>query len=161
MAQERKTLSIDIGGSGVKLLVLDEKGEPLTDRARVDTPQPPIPEKILAAIVELATTQKAFDRVSVGFPGVVRNGVIYTAANLDPAWIEFDLASALAEQLGKPVRVANDADIQGLGAVSGKGVEMVLTLGTGLGSALFVEGKLVKSTDVGLVKEYVFPGFTG
>lgn len=149
MAQERKTLSIDIGGSGVKLLVLDEKGEPLTDRARVDTPQPPIPEKILAAIVELAATQGEFDRVSVGFPGVVRNGVTYTAANLDPAWIQFDLAGALTEQLGKPVRAANDADIQGLGAISGQGVELVLTLGTGLGSALFVEGKLVPNLEMG------------
>ena len=149
MAQERKTLSIDIGGSGVKLLVLNEQGEPLTDRARVETPQPPIPEKILAAIGELATTQGEFDRVSVGFPGVVRNGVIYTAANLDPAWVKFDLASALAEQLKKPVRVANDADIQGLGAVSGQGVELVLTLGTGIGSALFVEGKLVPNLEMG------------
>lgn len=149
MAQERKTLSIDIGGSGVKLLVLDEQGEPLTARARVDTPQPPVPDKILAAIVELAATQGEFDRASIGFPGVVRNGVIYTAANLDPAWIEFDLASALSEQLSKPVRVANDADIQGLGAISGKGVELVLTLGTGLGSALFVEGKLVPNLEMG------------
>ncbi|MBD2092495.1 ROK family protein [Microcoleus sp. FACHB-1515] len=149
MAHERKTLSIDIGGSGVKLLVLNEQGEPLTDRARVDTPQPPVPEKILAAIDELAATQSEFDRVSVGFPGVVRNGVVYTAANLDPAWIEFDLASALSKQLGKPVRAANDADIQGLGAISGQGVELVLTLGTGLGSALFVEGKLVPNLEMG------------
>lgn len=148
MAQ-RKTLSIDIGGSGVKLLVLDGQGELLTERARVDTPQPPVPEKILAAIGELAATQGEFDRVSVGFPGVVRNGVIYTAANLDPAWIKFDLASALSKQLGKPVRVANDADIQGLGAISGQGVELVLTLGTGIGSALFVDGKLVPNLEMG------------
>lgn len=148
MAQD-KTLSIDIGGSGVKLLVLNAAGEPLTDRARVDTPQPPVPEKILPALYELVASQGEFDRVSVGFPGVVRNGIIYTAANLDDAWIKFDLASALSEQLSKPVRVANDADIQGLGAISGQGVELVLTLGTGIGSALFLDGKLVPNLEMG------------
>ena len=149
MGSDRKTLSIDIGGSGIKMLVLNETGEPLTDRARVETPQPPVPERVLAAIGELVASQGSFDRVSVGFPGVVRHGITYTAVNLDQAWIGFDLASTLSQQIGKPVRVANDADMQGSGAIAGQGVELVLTLGTGVGSALFLNGKLVPNLEMG------------
>ncbi|MCZ6681499.1 MAG: ROK family protein [Candidatus Poribacteria bacterium] len=142
-----KTLTVDIGGSGVKVMVLDEKGNSVTERARVPTPQPAKPDAVLAAIVKLAKGQGDFDRVSVGFPGVVRRGVTETAANLNADWIGFDLAKALSQSLGKPVRVANDADIQGFGAISGRGVELVVTLGTGFGSALFVDGRLVPNLE--------------
>jgi polyphosphate glucokinase len=143
------TLSIDIGGSGIKAMVLNADGTPLTERNRVATPQPAKPEPVIAAIVDIATSKGDFDRVSVGFPGVVRKGVIGTAVNLDPDWINFDLGTTLAEKLAKPVRVANDADIQGLGAISGQGVELVITLGTGFGSALFLNGKLVPNLELG------------
>lgn len=143
------TLSIDIGGSGIKAMVLSADGTPLTERNRVDTPQPAKPEPVIAAIIEIAASKGNFDRVSVGFPGVVRKGVIGTAANLDRDWINFDLGTTLEEKLGKPVRVANDADIQGLGAISGQGVELVITLGTGFGSALFLNGKLVPNLELG------------
>lgn len=142
------TLAIDIGGSGIKVMVLDAKGEPRTERARVDTPQPAQPEAVLAAIATLTQNQE-FDQVSVGFPGVVRQGITETAANLDDAWKGFNLAAALTEQLQRPVRVINDADMQGLGAVTGKGVELVVTLGTGFGSGLFLEGKLVPNLELG------------
>ncbi|MBE9179930.1 ROK family protein [Oculatella sp. LEGE 06141] len=144
-----KTLAVDIGGSGTKIMVLDEAGQPQTERARVDTPQPATPTNIIAAIAQLIPSQGEFDRVSVGFPGVVRRGIIGTAVNLDPSWVDFDLGTALAEKLGKPVRVANDADVQGMGAISGKGVELVITLGTGFGSALFVDGRLVPNLELG------------
>lgn len=144
-----KTLSVDIGGSGTKVMVLDETGNPLTERARVDTPNPSTPDRIIEVICELASTQGEFDRVSVGFPGVVRGGVTETAANLDDTWIGFNLGQSLTEKLGKPVRVANDADIQGLGAIKGHGVELVITLGTGFGSALFVNGRLVPNLEMG------------
>ncbi|NEP11236.1 MAG: ROK family protein [Symploca sp. SIO2C1] len=144
-----RTLTVDIGGSGVKAMILDKAGNPLTERSRVETPQPPKPDAIIEAITHLATEQGEFERVSVGFPGVVTNGVTKTAVNLDPDWIGLDLATKLSERLGKPVRVANDADIQGYGAISGKGVELVITLGTGFGSALFVEGKLVPNLEAG------------
>lgn len=144
-----RTLSVDIGGSGVKVMVLNQAGEPQTDRARVDTPQPPFPEKIIEAIADLTQTQGDFDRISVGFPGVVRRGVTTTAANLDPAWLGFDLQTALSKQFGKPVRVVNDADMQGLGAIAGQGVELMITLGTGVGSALFLDGKLVPNLEMG------------
>ncbi len=152
MTQENgmlRTLTVDIGGSGVKAMILDQAGNPLTERSRVETPQPPKPDAIIEAITYLATEQGEFERVSVGFPGVVTNGVTKTAVNLDPDWIGLNLAARLSERLGKPVRVANDADIQGYGAISSKGVELVITLGTGFGSALFVDGKLVPNLEAG------------
>ena len=147
--QHIRTLAVDIGGSGIKTIVLDEAGEPLTERNRVPTPNPAQPEPVIQAIASLATEQGEFDRVSVGFPGVVRHGVIYTAVNLHPDWVKFNLATVLSERLGKPVRVCNDADIQGLGAIAGVGVELVITLGTGFGTALFVDGKLVPNLEGG------------
>lgn len=143
-----KTLSIDIGGSGIKVLVLDERGQPLGERDRIKTPSPATPEAVMAAIGQLVQLQSEFDRVSVGFPGVVRQGVIYTAVNLHEQWEGYDLACQLAEQLSRPVRVANDADMQGLGAISGQGVELVITLGTGFGTALFTEGHLVPNLEI-------------
>ena len=144
-----RTLSVDIGGSGIKAIVLAPNGNPQTERARVETPQPAKPEAVIAAIAELAVGQGEFDRISVGFPGVVRGGVTETAPNLTPDWIGFDLGTALSKRFSKPVRVANDADMQGLGAISGQGVELVITLGTGFGSALFVDGKLVPNLEMG------------
>ena len=147
--KDLRTLAVDIGGSGIKAIVLDTSGNPQTERSRVETPQPPLTQPVISAISSLAAAQGEFDRVSVGFPGVVRRGVTETAANLDPEWIGFDLGSALVQSLAKPVRVANDADMQGLGATSGQGVELVITLGTGFGSALFLEGKLVPNLELG------------
>lgn len=146
-----KTLAVDIGGSGIKALVIDDVGQPLGERDRIKTPKPATPEAVVNVVEQLAS-QKAnagYDRVSVGFPGVVRRGVIYTAVNLHETWVEYNLAGQLSARLGKPVRVINDADMQGLGAVSGVGVEMVITLGTGFGTALFVEGHLVPNLEFG------------
>jgi polyphosphate glucokinase len=142
------TLVIDIGGSGIKALVLDSAGRPLTVRRRIKTPSRPAPAAVLKVIQLLAAEHAKFDRVSVGFPGVVRAGVTETAPNLSRKWFGFDLAEKLQSKLGKPVRVANDADVQGFGAISGRGVELVITLGTGFGSALFVDGKLVPNLEV-------------
>ncbi|HEY9782810.1 MAG TPA: ROK family protein [Leptolyngbyaceae cyanobacterium] len=147
--KDLRTLAVDIGGSGIKAIVLDTSGNPQTERSRVETPQPALTQPVINAISSLAAAQGEFDRVSVGFPGVVRRGITETAVNLDPEWIGFDLGSALVQSLAKPVRVANDADMQGLGATSGKGVELVITLGTGFGSALFLEGKLVPNLELG------------
>lgn len=134
---------MDIGGSHVKASVLDAAGKMLHERLRVDTPRHATPAKLVTLIGRLVKTLPRFDRVSVGFPGVVRNGVVRTAPNLGSArFAGFDLARALARRLGKPVRVENDADVQGLAAVRGKGVEMVITLGTGFGSSIFVNGQL-------------------
>lgn len=144
-----RTLCIDIGGTGIKAMILDSAGKPLTERARVDTPRPATPRAVLAAIQGLVKDLSSFDRVAVGFPGVVRRGVTETAWNLHPKWIDVDLAKALEKALGRPVRAANDADVQGLAVVRGRGVELVVTLGTGFGSALFVDGTLVPNVQLG------------
>lgn len=143
------TLTIDIGGTGLKMLVLDARGRAVSARARVDTPQPATPVSVLRALKILIASQPRFERVSVGFPGVVHGGVVKTAPNLAPSWHGHDLAKALRAATGKPVRVCNDADVQGLGDIAGQGVELVLTLGTGLGSALFVDGRLVPNLELG------------
>ena len=157
-----RTLAIDIGGTGLKALLLDPRGEPLTDRVRSATSYPSPPDRLVPALVELVRSLTAYDRVSVGFPGVVRDGNVLTAPNLSRragpnspidakvavAWQGFALADALTKALGKPTRVANDADLQGAAAVSGRGVELVLTLGTGLGSTVYAEGRLACHLEV-------------
>jgi len=136
-------LSIDIGGTGLKAAVVDEAGNMLTQRVRVGTPHPSPPDVIVDALANLVAPLSDYEGVSVGFPGVVRQGRVITAPNLgNDVWKDFDLAGVLANRLGKPVHVLNDADMQGLAAVEGKGVEMVITLGTGFGSALFMDGQL-------------------
>lgn len=137
------TLAVDIGGSHVKASVLDARGRMLHERVRVDTPKDVTPQRLVTLIAELVQSLPRFDRVSVGFPGVVRNGVVRTAPNLGTDRFHgFNLARALEKKLGRPVRVENDADVQGLAVVKGKGVEMVITLGTGFGSSIFVDGAL-------------------
>ena len=149
MAARPRTLCVDIGGTGIKALVVDPRGRPLTERSRSETPRPATPRAVRAVIVELARGHGAFERVSVGFPGVVRRGVVETAFNLHPSWIGVDLDALLTRALRRPVRSANDADIQGLAAVRGKGVELVVTLGTGFGSSLFTDGRLVPNLQLG------------
>jgi len=138
-----RTLAIDVGGTGLKASIVDESGRLLTDRARIDTPVGAPPKEIVQALVQLVQPLGAYDRVSVGFPGVVRDGRVLTAPNLgNKGWKGFDLCGALGKALAKPVRVANDADVQGLAVISGKGVEMVITLGTGFGTGLYLDGRV-------------------
>lgn len=144
-----KTLSIDVGGSGIKAMVLDARGEPLNERVRITTPENAEPEAVLAVLAQLVQQQPSFDRVSVGFPGIVQGGVTRTAPNLDGDWRDFPLAKQVSEIVGKPCRAINDADMQGYGAITGKGVELVLTLGTGLGSAVFTNGHLAPNLELG------------
>ena len=144
-----RTLAVDIGGSGVKAMLLDAQGIALGDRDRIKTPKPATPDAVIGVIESLAQRQSAqFDRISVGFPGVVSKGVIRTAVNLHSDWEGVNLADELTQRLSVPTRVANDADIQGLGAISGQGVELVVTLGTGFGTALFTDGRLVPNLEI-------------
>jgi polyphosphate glucokinase len=138
-----KTLAIDIGGSHLKASVLNEDGTPMADRVRVVTPVGAPPDNFVDAVAVLVEQLPPYDRISVGFPGVVRHGTVLIAPpNLGNAeWAGFKLAAALADKLGKPVKVINDAEMQGLAVIKGQGVEMVITLGTGFGSALFVDGR--------------------
>lgn len=145
-----RTLVIDVGGTGTKMLVVDAEARPLTPRDREKTPHPATPSALLGLLGPMIARQPAFDRVSVGFPGVVRHGVVFTAPNLDDAaWSGTDLAGALEALTDKPARVANDAELQGFGVIAGEGVELVLTLGTGMGAALYTDGRLVPNLELG------------
>ena len=145
---ELRTLTIDIGGTGVKMLIVDAQGRASSERARELTPRPSTPEAVIAVARRMIAAQGPYDRVSVGFPGVVR-GAVRTAPNLGTKqWREFDLQGAIQQASGKPTRVVNDADLQGYGVISGTGVELVLTLGTGLGSGLYVNGHLVPNLEL-------------
>jgi polyphosphate glucokinase len=140
-----RTLAVDIGGTGIKAALLDEAGQMIGERQRVPTPPKPVaPGALINAIDAAMAPLGAFARVSVGFPGYVREGRVLTAPNLGTkALAGFDLQGVLATRWGKPVRVLNDADVQGFGAIKGDGIEMVLTLGTGAGTAIFRDGEVM------------------
>jgi polyphosphate glucokinase len=145
-----RTLSIDVGGTRLKAGILDETGHLVAGPARTDTPHPAPPRPVIAALLDIIRPLGEFDRVSVGFPGVVRRGQVFTAPNLDtPSWRGFRLASELERELGHPVRVLNDAEVQGLGVIDGRGLECVITLGTGMGFALFEDGRLTPHLEMG------------
>ena len=147
---DTNVLSIDIGGSNIKGTLLDKEGVLLMEYKKVETPVPATPEKVVEAIQGLEKSFKDYGKVSVGFPGYVREGVIKTAPNLDTElWREIDLGQRLGGALNKPVRVVNDADMLGLGVISGKGFEMVITLGTGFGTAFIKDGKLLPHLEIG------------
>ena len=136
-----RTLAIDIGGTGLKASVLDGGGAMIHDKVWRPTPEGLSPNHLIEECKALAAELPDFDRISVGFPGAVRSGKILTAPHFpDPHWPQFDLARAMQEAFGRPTRLGNDADIQGMGVIAGRGVECVLTLGTGAGTSLFQDG---------------------
>lgn len=137
-------LAIDIGGSHIKCMILNPGGEWQMDYKRVDTPQEANPASVLSTITELVKGIPDYEKVSVGFPGYVRNGIVYTAPNLfNSNWQNVDLGQQISDLLQKPVRLVNDADQLGLGVVSGKGYEIAVTLGTGFGTAFLIDGYLL------------------
>jgi polyphosphate glucokinase len=156
------TLSIDIGGTGLKASVVDDSGTMEHDRVRIDTPYPLPPDKLVTVLADLVKSLPEYDRVSVGFPGMVRAGRVLSAPHfispkgpggepapkLVQAWTKFNLQAAISHALGKPTRVANDADLQGAGVIKGEGLELVITLGTGVGTALFYEGRLMQHLEL-------------
>ena len=156
------TLAIDIGGSGLKASVLDAQGAAVVRRVRVETPYPCPPTVLLEALQRLAADLPDFDRVSAGFPGMVRKGLVLSAPNLSATagpgtptdqqvanqWHRFDLATALSNVFERPARAANDADVQGFAAISGQGLEVVVTLGTGFGTAVFEDGRLCPHLEI-------------
>jgi polyphosphate glucokinase len=144
------TLAIDIGGTGLKGAILNAFGELFTDRVRVPTPEKSSPANVVEALVELVGQLGHFERVSVGFPGVIRRGMVLTAPHLGTDdWRGFPLAKTLSERLKAPVRILNDASVQGYGVISGHGVECVITLGTGVGFALYENGVLSPHMELG------------
>jgi polyphosphate glucokinase len=149
-------LGIDVGGSGIKGAPVDVSAGTLTDeRYRVETPQPADVTGVVAGVRKVAGRFDGVDRVGITFPGVVVGGVTRTAANVDASWLDAPAAELFGEALGLPVTVLNDADAAGIaemsfGAGRGQpGVVIMLTFGTGIGSAVFSGGRLVPNTELG------------
>ena len=152
----RLTLAVDCGGGGIKGSVLDPAGTLHVPAVRVPTPYPLPPSRLVSVIADLAAGLPGTVRATVGMPGMIRHGVVIATPHyvtragprtrvepaLVAAWAGFDMAAALSEALGLPTLVLNDAEVHGAGVISGTGLELVLTLGTGLGSALFDGGAL-------------------
>ena len=144
-----RTLAIDVGGTGLKASVLDSAGQMLVGRVRVATPYPCEPDVLMRTIADLIVSLPAFDRISIGFPGIVRDGRVVTAPHFGTqSWADYPFEQALSRHLGKPARLLNDAEVQGLGIIAGRGLEVVLTLGTGIGSAIFQDGRLSPHIDL-------------
>lgn len=156
------TLAIDCGGTGIKGSVLDDDGRMIAKRIRVKTPYPLPPNRFVGVLEELARRLPAADRVTVGMPGMIRHGSVVATphyitrrgphspvqADLERAWRGFDARYALESTLGLPTLVLNDAEVAGAGAVSGYGFEVVFTLGTGLGNAVFDNGVLLPHLEI-------------
>src|ERR1700759_4789390 len=137
-------LAIDIGGSHIKGTLLNPNGEQLTGYKKFATPPNVTFSGVIGIIRQITEGMEGYEHVSVGFPGYVRNGVVYTAPNLFTAsWREIPLGQMIADALKKPVRLVNDADQLGLGVVSGEGFELAVTLGTGFGTAALIDGYLL------------------
>jgi polyphosphate glucokinase len=153
-------LGIDIGGSGIKAAPVDvTTGKLLADRQKIETPRPALPDSVADVVKQLTTAFNWSGPVGITFPGVVTDGVTRTAANLDPAWIGLDAAALFHEATGgDPVRVLNDADAAGIAemtfgtGVNERGTVLMLTFGTGIGSALFTQGILVPNTEFGHIE---------
>lgn len=144
-----KFLSIDIGGSHIKATVLDKDGNSLKEYEKVQTPNPASPDSVLTAIKTLIKGFPEYDCISAGFPGYIKNGTVFTAPNLGTdLWKNTNFQKLLKDNLGKDAIVVNDADMQGMGVISGKGFEMVITLGTGFGTALFKDGFLLPHLEI-------------
>jgi len=149
-------VGVDVGGSGIKGAPVDvSAGELTSERYRIATPQPADVASVVRTVAEVATRFGVPDRVGVTFPGVVTGGITRTAANVHPSWVDAAAAELFTAAVGRPVTVLNDADAAGIaemtfGAGRGRsGVVVVLTFGTGIGSAVFTGGVLVPNTELG------------
>ncbi len=149
-------LGVDIGGSGIKVARVDSiKGEMLSERVRVATPQPSTPNAVAGALSEIVRELSWAGPIGCGFPAVVQGGVVRTAANVSKKWIGTNAEELFSSATGCRTLVVNDADAAGLaemrfGAGRGRnGVVMMITIGTGLGTALFTEGQLLPNTELG------------
>jgi polyphosphate glucokinase len=140
-----RVLGIDIGGSFLKAAVLDARGRMLTEKLKVKTPAPCPPKLMIRALQKLVEPLPSYNHIAIGFPGVVRAGRVITAPHWgNKVWANFELANTLSHRLGGvPARLINDAEMQGLAVIRGKGLELVLTLGTGAGTALFRDGDIM------------------
>ena len=157
-----RTLAIDCGGTGLKGSVLDDDGAMVADRVRVRTPYPLPPERLVAELQGIAAGLPSFDRVTVGLPGMIRHGIVIATPHyvcpkgpfskpdteLQAQWFGFDVRAAVEAAFERPARVLNDAEVAAAAVVSGRGYELMLTLGTGLGMALYEDGRLMPKLEL-------------
>ena len=145
----KRILCIDVGGTGLKAAIVGPTGKFLVPRVRIKTPQQRKPADIVPLLVELVKPLGKFDHVTIGFPGMVKAGKVCTVpAYGTDDWTGFPLAAVMRRKLKKPVKLLNDADVQGLAVIKGKGLELVCTLGTGFGTAWFRDGELMPHMDL-------------
>src|SRR5882757_5736505 len=145
----KRILCIDVGGTGLKAAVISARGKYLVPRVRVKTPKNRKPRQIVKALTDLVAPLGRFDCVTIGFPGMVKDGKVVSAPHFGTQdWKGFPLAAAMHKKFAKPVKLLNDADVQGLAAIQGKGLELVCTLGTGFGTAWFRDGELMPHMDL-------------
>lgn len=165
MARTKRILCYDIGGTGLKAAIIGGDGRFLTDKVRVLTPKKRRPRDIVPMLVALARPLGRFDHVTIGFPGVVKRGHVISAPAFGTGdWQGFPLAAEMKTCLKKPVKLLNDADVQGLAVIRGKGLELVCTLGTGFGTAWFRDGELMPHMDLAhltLHRKYDFDVLVG
>ncbi|MGI9538780.1 MAG: polyphosphate--glucose phosphotransferase [Miltoncostaeaceae bacterium] len=152
-------IGIDIGGTGIKAAAVDlEAGDLAGERVRIPTPNPPTPDAVMETAAKTIAGLPADAAVGVGFPGAFVDGEVMESPNMDPGWIGLNARDAFTERFGRPATLLNDADAAGVAEVrfgAGKGVKgvvLVLTLGTGIGSALFTDGHLVPNTEIGHIE---------
>ena len=149
MPAAKQILCIDVGGSGLKAAIITPRGRYVHKRVRIKTPKDRTPRKIVQALTRLVAPLGKYDHVTIGFPGAVKDGKVISAPNFGTKdWKGFGLAAAMQKNLKKPVKLLNDADVQGLAVIKGKGLELVCTLGTGFGTAWFRDGELMPHMDL-------------
>jgi polyphosphate glucokinase len=149
VAAAKRILCIDVGGTGLKAAVISPRGKYLAKRVRVKTPKRRKPQQMVKALADLVAPLGRFDHVTIGFPGMVRHGKVISAPAFGTKdWKNFALAAATQKKFRKPVKLLNDADVQGLAVIRGKGLELVCTLGTGFGTAWFRDGELMPHMDL-------------
>jgi polyphosphate glucokinase len=146
--EAQRILCFDVGGTGLKAAIIAPTGKFIVPRLRVKTPGHRTPKKIVPLLVDMAKTLGKFDAVTIGFPGMIKNGRVISAPSFGSDWHGFNLAGEMRKRLKKPVKLLNDADVQGLAVIKGKGLELVCTLGTGLGTAWFRDGELLPHMDL-------------
>ncbi|WP_022867529.1 ROK family protein [Schaalia vaccimaxillae] len=159
---DEMTLAVDCGGGGIKASVVDSRGTMVAPPKRTPTPYPLPPELLVSTVVDLAQELPQATRVTMGMPGMIRHGVVIATphyitkdgprsrilADLVPQWANFDMGRAIETALGLPAKVLNDAEVAGAGVITGTGLEMIITLGTGLGNAVFDGGVLSPHTEI-------------
>lgn len=155
MGKKKVILGFDIGGTGIKAALVDiNEGKLVTEKLKVLTPQPSDTKSVLKIILQMIKQFKYKGPVGCGFPAIIHHGVAKSAANIDDSWLNLDIEKFFSKETGHPFYVANDADVAGLaevkfGKAKQKGMVIVLTVGTGIGSGMFLDGKLIPNTELG------------